>query len=527
MAKVCILTAGRGTRMGEFAHFVNKALLPIDYKAVISHIILKFPENTDFVIAVGHFAVQVKDYLRLAHPDTSIQFVLVENYSGVGSGPAHSLACCKSYLMEPFYFVSCDTLWNAEINYLESENWVGVKSVSEEESHAFCNFRLDNNTVIEIKDKETVPSDGFAAFSGLCFIKDHEIFWNGIEDQKFVNLELEPQVSLGLNALVRKSSVTSINIGWVDVGNYKDYKNELMKYENFDFSKKNEFLYLINGKVIKFFAEEEVVAGRIEKAGLNPSVFPLINGISNHFYSYNYVEGSTLYEKNSPETFSEFLIFMDEKVWLQSKSFDAERMGQICQSFYYVKTLDRINQYHLKYPDDEAKYVRGALMPPLSELLSIVPWERLYQGVPSFIHGDLQFDNIIVDRNGGFKLLDWRHNFGGEVNVGDLYYDLAKLSGGMLLNYDYIKLNILSYSETDGADGKRVNFDFATRFGCDEYKKMLEVYILDRGLDLSKVRILVALIYLNMSPLHHYPFDKMLFSLGKLLLLKELVFYKN
>ena len=85
MAKVCILTAGRGTRMGEFTHFVNKAILPIDYKAVISHIILKFPKNTDFVIAVGHLSSQVKEYLRLAHPDIKVQFVLVENYSGIGS----------------------------------------------------------------------------------------------------------------------------------------------------------------------------------------------------------------------------------------------------------------------------------------------------------------------------------------------------------------------------------------------------------------------------------------------------------
>jgi len=37
------------------------------------------------------------------------------------------------------------------------------------------------------------------------------------------------------------------------------------------------------------------------------------------------------------------------------------------------------------------------------------------------------------------------------------------------------------------------------------------------------VKILVALIYLNMSPLHHYPFDKMLYSLGRDLLYTELL----
>ena len=40
--------------------------------------------------------------------------------------------------------------------------------------------------------------------------------------------------------------------------------------------------------------------------------------------------------------------------------------------------------------------------------------------------------------------------------------------------------------------------------------------------DLNKIKIITALIYLNMSPLHTYPFGKLCFSLGKLLLFREL-----
>ena len=42
---VCILTAGKGTRMGSYASYLNKAILPIKEKAVISHIIEKFPKK--------------------------------------------------------------------------------------------------------------------------------------------------------------------------------------------------------------------------------------------------------------------------------------------------------------------------------------------------------------------------------------------------------------------------------------------------------------------------------------------------
>ena len=65
-------------------------------------------------------------------------------------------------------------------------------------------------------------------------------------------------------------------------------------------------------------------------------------------------------------------------------------------------------------------------------------------GIPVFIHGDLQFDNIIF--GGKFSLIDWRQDFAGSF-YGDKYYDLAKLYGGMLINYDRIKQNKMSYFE--------------------------------------------------------------------------------
>ena len=43
-------------------------------------------------------------------------------------------------------------------------------------------------------------------------------------------------------------------------------------------------------------------------------------------------------------------------------------------------------------------------------------------------------------------------------------------------------------------------------------------FILRKKLDLEKIYTLTALIFLNMSPLHHSPFDKILFGLSKELL---------
>ena len=55
--KVCILAAGIGSRMGSFTNVFNKALLPINGKPAICHIIDKFPDD----ISIGSIFSQLSD----------------------------------------------------------------------------------------------------------------------------------------------------------------------------------------------------------------------------------------------------------------------------------------------------------------------------------------------------------------------------------------------------------------------------------------------------------------------------------
>lgn len=513
---VCILTAGMGTRMGVYGTYINKALVPIDKKAAISHIIEKFPKNTEFVIALGHFAEQVKDYLGIAHASAKILFADVENYSGPGSGPGLSLLSCRHLLNKPFYFVSCDTLWDGDVNLDYDENWVGVAKIEEEFTARYCNFEIFDNRVISIADKVQVKGDHYKGFIGLCFIKDYETFWNGLSSPTLISSE--HQISSGIQALVDKGTVGTYGVQWIDVGTLENYKKAASRHEDYDFSKTNEFLYIDNGLVIKFFADETIVEKRIAKTKLNLSVFPEINARKGQFYSYAFLEGQTLYERNNIDIFRKLLSWLDQTLWV-SKKIASSEMSRICKSFYYDKTLQRLSMYHDKYEgSDIENIINGVRVPAVSQLIKQVPWESLYLGRASFIHGDLQFDNVIHTSQDGFVLLDWRQDFGGQIEYGDLYYDLSKLYGGIILNYDYIKKSLIDYSE----DGAAISFDFAQRFCSDEYLNILTQFIVQKGWDNQKVRILVPLIYLNMSPLHHYPFDKMLYALGRLLLAEEL-----
>ena len=138
--KVLILAAGRGKRMGNYSLIINKALLPINGKAIISHIIEKFPADYEFVVATAYKSNQVLQYLKMAHPECKFNFVFVENYDGPGSGPGLSALSCKDYLNQSFYFVSCDTLWTESIqNYGSDANWIAIAEVSPEDSSQYCN----------------------------------------------------------------------------------------------------------------------------------------------------------------------------------------------------------------------------------------------------------------------------------------------------------------------------------------------------------------------------------------------------
>ena len=208
----------------------------------------------------------------------------------------------------------------------------------------------------------------------------------------------------------------------------------------------------------------------------------------------------------------------------QYKSLSTKEKWAIDLRFYKEKTLERLDLFRKKYPGPEKNTcINGYDIPPIPDLLPQIPWDRLAEGVPCFMHGDLQFDNIIYDSESNlFKLLDWRQDFAGHIEFGDIYYDLAKLCGGLILNYDLIKLNLFDYHE----DSKSISFDFAQRYQSTRYVDILEEFLQSHNYNTSKVKILVGLIYLNMSPLHHPPFDKMLFHLGKSVLAKELNFIK-
>ena len=143
----------------------------------------------------------------------------------------------------------------------------------------------------------------------------------------------------------------------------------------------------------------------------------------------------------------DFIDWIDTNLWgsIEISSLELKEFASVCFDFYYKKTLLRINKYHRKHSIvDHHTNINGVEVPSIEKMLGLIDWDYMCAGIASNFHGDLQFDNILLKDQGSFLLLDWRQDFSGVVDFGDLYYDLAKLNGGMKVSYNLIKQNKFS-----------------------------------------------------------------------------------
>ena len=75
--KYAILAAGRGTRNTD-VDGLHKALLPLENKPIISHIIDRLDDKYEIVIAVGYKSNQIITYLVFSYQHKKITYVDVD-----------------------------------------------------------------------------------------------------------------------------------------------------------------------------------------------------------------------------------------------------------------------------------------------------------------------------------------------------------------------------------------------------------------------------------------------------------------
>jgi choline kinase len=498
---VLISTAGQGSRLHKINSDINKSLLPYLHKPIIHHIIEKIPSNFKIGILVGYKSKQVKDYLSLAFPGRKITYIYVDDWTSSKSGTKHSLLFAQESLQDSFWYFPCDGIYeNTDFLFQEfSEDVFLVSKIDKIKALHYLTFRLKDKRIQKQFFKST-ENTGDYAFTGVMRISDKEVFFSRLKSSN----------SREFVSIIPEKSLTFLTKNWKDLGNSEMYENEVSKTGEFDFSKTGEYTYQLRGQIVKWWADPAIPSLKLEKPRMNPEVFPKNIKALNQFLSYTKASGSPFYENVNQSNFQSLLVWLQNKVWTQVQVNIEENLHQ----FYKDKTVSRIDLLGEKKALDRynPKNINGFDVQPWQHYFENINWDLLIKrNKPSFIHGDLQFDNIIYDRHTEeFVLIDWRYDFSGLKSEGDLYYDLAKMLGGILVNYQDIKKGKFHFSY----ENEKVVFSLPIVNEAKELISILESFVDSVGLDISKVKQLVPLIFWNMAPLHKEPFSNLCWSLG-------------
>jgi len=521
--KVLITTSGIGSRLGDLTDFTNKALVRVGDKPAITHIIESYPKDTSFVITLGHYGNHVKEYVGIAHPELDVSYVVVDKFVGPGTSLAYSILQAKQELQCPFVFNACDTILK--------DNSVLLQSTKKLQNFCFGNHKkntsqyatllVEKDKLLKIKDKGELNYD--FAYIGLCGIRDYDLFWEELEtaycdDQNNSSLYEGTAINKMLKTKVFAFCETD---GWLDIGNVGELEKTRQYFEVSAevLEKKEESIYFFDDHVIKFFSNKEINKNRIIRAKQLGDLVPTIVDYGDNFYKYEKSKGKLFSKSVTEESFKRFLDWSMENLWRRQEYFpDAPNTRQnpdfnkTCHDFYIKKSLKRIDAY-LDGKRDSDTIINGVRVPAAKKMLEKLDTQWLCNGIPSQFHGDFILDNVLETKS-GFCLLDWRQDFGGNLVVGDIYYDLAKLNHNLTINHEIANKKLFDHSPE--------NCYILCNSKLVACKEILKTFITENGFDYKKVELLTAIIWINMAPLHEYPFRKFLYNFGKYNLNKAL-----
>lgn len=511
------MAAGEGSRVSYAKNF-NKALLPVGEKSALSRIIEKFPKNIEIVIVIGYNGDLIKEFCEVAYSNRKITLIEVDKW-GKGAGPGYALNFCRNHLQCPFIFTSVDTIVVEPVPE-PKKNWLGVARTDNPQE--YCIAGVDDSGLVkafytkmpmaELLKKCDRPEkilDG--AFIGMAGVFDYRNFWRGLQNNtKLIKNEL--QVTNGLENLFNKNLFTQ-QFTWFDTGNDKAYRLTNQYFSKLNLlAKPGEFIYFENGLTIKYFADKEIISNRDYRASRLKGIVPEICSKSDHFYAYRFVDGELLSKTNDVKVFNSFLDFCEKKLWqpIELNTVAQTEFKKAIKNFYFDKTKQRLEQFYKNTGiKDKEEIINGVKAPALKSLFKSIDWDQFLAGIPVLFHGDLQPENIIVHNS--FTLIDWRHDFGGLVDYGDIYYDFAKLYHALIISNEIVRKGELEVKQENG----EVSFNYLRKNNLLEFQDIFDRFLVSNGYDLNKVKLLTGLIFLNIAPLYHSPYNLFLYYLGK------------
>lgn len=494
MKKVLIPTAGLGSRLKEWKG--PKALFTVNNLPAIANVIDYYPENWQVIIVIGHLGNHVREVVEFLYADrvASKMIKFVETNSHVCGGLTQSILDAELEISgEPFVFHAVDTLLeNLPVNWtriLDSESNVILTSAN----HAAGTYRIFNG---ENWERKEIPNHS-SAYIGVCSINRVDEFWKLLKSRS-VDL-IEEGETIGLkNPITRNLEDFSIN--WIDIGN--GHKSEMdEESEVIVLPKSDEAIWFKDDLVVKYHLDTNFIAQRSHRAPKLENYVPRILRTGDHCFSYKFESGTTLSKAIDNGIDSAGIFAQLDEFWLgKLKNPKDENEDFDYLEFYKTKTEQRLHELlNIEKFTTKPVKLNGDIVKPANELIKLIDWETLCKPMLGRVHGDLHPDNIIIRDDLKIFFIDWRQNVAGSTGtLGDIYYDLGKFLHGLNVDHRLVRNDQFQLNE----NSETVYVHIPVSPSKKEFRLEFENYLLKNNFSLNKVRIIEALIYLNIACLH-------------------------
>ena len=545
--KVFITTSGIGSRMGAYTEYMNKSMLKVGKKPVISHIIEQYPSDFEFVITLGYKGDHIKQFLKIAYPNYKFTFVDIDAFQGPGTSQVYSQLQAKKYLQEPFIYNDCDTIVENLANQIDLTNFkhnflVGNKKISglyDGFNYDQSNMNSDNSYNITDIYRKSTNIDTMLSYIGIAGIYDYKTWWKCCEmavkevDYKILN---DTYVFIKYKEYF-KNLRTFIVDNWHDTGSISgllEIRNKFSKsvdslnvLDKFDQS-----IFIINGKVIKFFAKDGMVDKIMTHYDELKQFSPEIIDRTKNFFSYKYLSGNTAITNIDTKKFEDILLYYNENHLWDNVAYDDYDFKKLQYDFWITRTKERVSKCKqmLNISEDKDIVINGIKIPAKFTvdymLDKVQEYDEWKTSAWTNWHGDFTLENIIKDVNDKLYLIDCRQGYMDNLKYGDKIYDFAKMNMNLSFNFTSIYNNL--YNIISNCDNTNIHVDILLNSEAIKCKEIMKKFVEEKhNISYNYIEVLSGVIFLDLCSLFVPKLCKFLFYYGKYIMYTNLLKQNN
>ncbi|MDP8263019.1 MAG: sugar phosphate nucleotidyltransferase [Candidatus Ancaeobacter aquaticus] len=217
--EVVIMAGGKGVRLDPFTRVFPKPLIPIGNKPVIEHIMEKFYTCgfRKFLYTLNYKKEYIKLFLKENMCDYLIDWVEENEFLGTAGG----LQLLENKLKDTFFVVNCDSLLG--INYKEVLEWhkehnaiLTIVGSHSEHKIPYGILEMSDEKLINLSEK---PTHDYVINTGIYLMEPRILSY--LKKGKY--MDMNDLISKLINK--EKITVYPIYDGWIDIGQWKEYKN--------------------------------------------------------------------------------------------------------------------------------------------------------------------------------------------------------------------------------------------------------------------------------------------------------------